>query len=76
MNVKAETVESAFIVLLESLSPTPERMELIERIFRNAWIDKVQTAKVDSAALRKVPTKLEARKQRVLLQRADGLLER
>ena len=74
MNVKAETVESEFIAVLDRLAPKPERMELIERVFRNAWTDKVQSAVVDSAALRKELAKLEARKQRVLSQMADGIL--
>jgi site-specific DNA recombinase len=74
INAKAETVEAAFIDLLERLTPKQERMELIERVFRNAWAGRVQTAATDAAALRRELAKHEARKQRVLGQMADGIL--
>jgi hypothetical protein len=49
-------------------------MELIERVFRNAWAGRAQTAVTDAAALRRELAKQQARKERVLGQMADGLL--
>jgi site-specific DNA recombinase len=74
INEKAETVEAAFIDLLERLTPKPEQMELIEKVFRNAWAGRAQTAVTDAAALRRELAKQEQRKQRVLGQMADGIL--
>jgi hypothetical protein len=47
-------------------------MELIERVFRNAWAGRAQTAAADAAALRRELAKQEAHKKRVLGQMADG----
>jgi site-specific DNA recombinase len=74
ISVRAETVETAFIELLERLTPKPEQMELIERVFRSAWKGRAQTAVADAAALRRELAKQEARKERVLGQMADGVL--
>jgi hypothetical protein len=51
-------------------------MELIERVFRNAWVGRVQTAATDAAALRSELSKQRARKRRVLEQMADGDLSK
>jgi site-specific DNA recombinase len=74
IRVRAEAIETAFIDLLERLTPKQEQMELIERVFRNAWAGRAQTAAKDAAALRSELTKQKARKQRVLGQMADGIL--
>jgi site-specific DNA recombinase len=74
INAKAETVEAAFIDLLERLTPKQEQMELIERVFRSAWKGRAQTAATDAAALRPELAKQVARKERVLGQMADGVL--
>jgi len=74
MNAKAKLVEAAFVALLERLTPKPERMELIEAVFRNSWTERNASAASDSLALRQELGKLEARKQRVLVQMADGVL--
>jgi site-specific DNA recombinase len=74
INAKAETVEAAFIGLLERLTPKQEQMELIERVFRSAWSSRAQTAVTDAATLRRELAKQEARKERVLGQMADGVL--
>jgi site-specific DNA recombinase len=76
INAKAETVEAAFIDLLERLTPKQEQMVLIERVFRNAWVGRVQTAATDAAALRSELSKQRARKRRVLDQMADGDLSK
>jgi site-specific DNA recombinase len=76
INAKAETVEAAFIDLLERLTPKQEQMDLIDRVFRNAWVDRVQTAATDAAALRSELSKQRARKRRVLEQMADGDLSK
>ena len=49
-------------------------MELIERIFRSAWVVRTQTAVTDAAELRRELAKQVARKERVLGQMADGIL--
>jgi site-specific DNA recombinase len=74
INAKAETVEAAFIDLLERLTPKQEQMELIERVFRSAWVGRAQTAVTDAAALRRELAKQEERRRRVLEQMADGIL--
>ena len=74
MNVRSQVVEDAFVDLLEHLTPKPERMELIERVFRDSWSARIQTAAVESTALRAQLAKAEARKRRVLEQMADGNL--
>jgi DNA invertase Pin-like site-specific DNA recombinase len=72
----SETVETAFIELLESLTPKRKQMELIERVFRNAWAGRIQTATTDATALRSELSKQRARKKRVLEQMADGDLSK
>jgi hypothetical protein len=74
MNVKAEVVESAFVDLLNRLTPKPERMVLIERIFRSSWTERVHVAAQESASLKSELATAQAKKQRVLDQMADGLL--
>jgi site-specific DNA recombinase len=74
LNVKAETMETAFLDLLERLTPKPERMALIERVFRESWQGRIQAALLESGALRRELAKQEARKQRILDQMADGVL--
>jgi hypothetical protein len=49
-------------------------MELIERVFRSAWVGRTQTAVTDAAELRRELAKQVARKERVLGQMADGIL--
>jgi hypothetical protein len=49
-------------------------MELIEAVFRCSWSERNASAASDSLALRQELGKLEARKQRVLVQMADGIL--
>ena len=74
MNTRAETVEVAFIELLDRLVPKPERIELLERVFRESWAGRIHTAAMEASALSRELNKAEARKQRVLDQMADGLL--
>ncbi len=74
MNVSARVVEEAFVELLLRLTPKPERMALIQGIFRKSWKQRVQAASVDSAALRKELGHQEARKARLLEQMAEGLI--
>jgi PAS domain-containing protein len=66
--------EASFIDLLERLTPEQEQMELIERVFRSAWVGRAQTAVTDAAALRRELAKQEERRRRVLEQMADGIL--
>jgi hypothetical protein len=65
---------AAFIELLERLTPKQEQMELIELVFRKAWVERAQTAVTDAVALRRELAKQQARKERVLGQMADGVL--
>jgi site-specific DNA recombinase len=77
INAKAEMVEEAFIELLERLTPKlKQQMELIERVFRNAWAGRVQTAATDAAPLRSELSRQRTRKRRVLEQMADGDLSK
>jgi hypothetical protein len=72
INAKAETIEAAFLALLDRLAPNPERMTFLETIFRKVWKDKTLNAAADAEALRRELAKLEARKKRMLTQLADG----
>jgi site-specific DNA recombinase len=74
MNVRAEVVEREFVDMLNRLTPKPERMALIERVFRASWADRNQVAAQESAALKRELATEEARKRRVLNQMADGVL--
>ena len=75
MNIRAEKVEDAFVDLLGRLTPSPERMALIERVFRASWTERLQGASAESASLKKELAKQEARKTRILEQMADGILD-
>jgi hypothetical protein len=70
--VRAEIVEGGVHRLAGASYPKQEQMELIERVFRNAWAGRAQTALKDAAALRSELAKQRARKRRVLEQMADG----
>lgn len=72
INVSAGLVEAAFIALLERLTPKPERMRIIEKIFRERWGELVQASTTESLKLKQELGKLEARKERALVQVADG----
>ena len=74
MNVRAEVIESAFVDLLNRLTPKPERMALIERIIRTSWTERIRIAAVESTALEHELAKAKKRKQRILNQLADGVL--
>ncbi len=74
MNVRAEVIEAAFVDLLNRLTPKPERMAMIERIFRSSWTTRIRAASVESEAHRRELAKAKARKQRILNQLADGVL--
>jgi site-specific DNA recombinase len=74
MNVRAEVVESAFVDLLNRLTPKPERMVLIERIFRSSWTERIHVAAQESANLKSELAKEQAKEQRVLDLMADGQL--
>ena len=66
MNVRAEVVESEFVDMLNRLTPKPERMVLIERVFRASWAGRIQGAAQESAALKRELSNQEAGKKRVL----------
>ena len=55
----AHSVESAFLDLLDRLQPEPDRMRLIEAIFRRVWTDKQNTA---DAEARKIKAELKNRR--------------
>ena len=74
LNVRGTFVEDAFVALLFRLTPKPERMSLIQQVFRRSWKQRTQAALVDSADLRKELATQEARKSRILEQMADGHL--
>lgn len=76
MNVRAEVVESAFVDMLNRLTPKPERLALIERIFRASWTVRIHGAAQESAAFKRELATEKARKKRVLNQMADGVLSR
>jgi site-specific DNA recombinase len=72
VNAKAEVIEDAFLALLDRLAPRPERMVFMASIFREVWTEKTSNAASDAEALRRELAKLEARKNRMLEQLADG----
>ena len=74
VNVRAELVDAAFVVLLERLVPKPERMELIAHMFRQVWATRVEAATSEATAYRRELAQLLARKERVLGQMADGAI--
>jgi site-specific DNA recombinase len=74
LNVRAEAVEAAFVDVLDRLAPKPERLALIQRIFRESWTERIWAASVECASIRREIAKQEARKTRVLEQMADGVL--
>ena len=74
MNVRAEVVESAFVDLLNRLTPDQKRLNLIERIFRGQWNKRIQAATAESVKYRRELATEQARKQRILDQLADGVL--
>lgn len=74
LNVRAETVEQEFLILLESLVPTPERLALVEHIFRDIWAERKGTANVEADTLKWELRKLETRAARSLSLVADGAI--
>ena len=72
VNVRADVVEAQFLDLLDRLTPKPERMRLIEKVFRDRWDGLMENSASESLGLRQQVGKLEARQKRILLQMADG----
>ena len=75
LRVRADLVEAEFLVLLDRLQPHPDRMRLIDEIFRRVWKDKQATAHLEAVQLAATLTRLEASKARILDQMANGTLE-
>jgi site-specific DNA recombinase len=75
MNVSSTRVETSFVDLLERLAPKPERMALIERIFRAAWKGRIRGSEIEAAFLRRELAKEQTRKQTILERMADGTLD-
>jgi len=71
----SQSVEDEFLALLESLQPNPDRMRLIEEIFRRVWADKQSTVEADIQRLRDTLAKNKARKERLLDGLESGALE-
>lgn len=75
INVRADVVEGAFLDLLDRLAPRPERLQILQRVFRHVWSERRLSSESDATALRREITVLTTRKARALEQLTDGVIQ-
>ena len=71
----AATVEASFLELLDSLQPEPRREQLISTVFRRVWDEKESYVVRDREMMQAELKKLEAKKKRLIEDRAAGVLD-
>jgi site-specific DNA recombinase len=74
LRVGSDRAEIEFLALLDRLQPHPDRMRLLDEIFRRVWKDKQATAYLEARQLESELHRLEARKSRIVDLMADGAL--
>jgi site-specific DNA recombinase len=72
LRIRADKAEAEFLVLLQSLTPNPARMRLVESVFRSVWQQRNDSRQSETERLQAEHRRLTARKRRLLDQMLDG----
>ena len=75
LNTKREIVEAGFSSLLDSMVPSAEDTERLRDALRTVWQERHANSANEAESLRRELGRLKARKERLLSQLADGVIE-
>ena len=74
LRIRADKAEADFLVLLQSLTPNPARVRLVESVFRSVWQQRNDSRQSETERLQAEHQRLTARKRRLQNQMLDGAL--
>src|SRR5271165_6385680 len=74
LRIRADKAEEDFLIMLQSLTPNPARMRLVESVFRSVWKQRNDSRQSETERLQAEHQRLIARKKRLLNLMLDGAL--